>query len=105
MFHQTNEKPSPLILAKRDGNKIHITLLYDEDSSHFIDFDAALFNKLTTATAKQALRDAARRLDEWAKANQLRPGSAWGTAAGISPNAFGIAEVNRDDLRQRGPLP
>lgn len=103
-----NEKPTPYILAQKEGNKIHITLLYDEDSSHFIDLDYEAFRQLNSSAARVALRQAAMRLQEWAKRQAGPPPSMWdtfGTAAGISPNAFGVAVVNKDDLRPPGARP
>jgi hypothetical protein len=98
-----NEKPTPCVLAQKEGNKIHITLLYDEDSSHYIDLDYEAFRQLNSGAARLALRQAAMRLQDWETGRGHNPRSDWyatGTA-GVNPNAFGAAMVNRDDLRPR----
>lgn len=103
-----NEKPTPYVLAHKEGNKIHITLLYDEDSSHFIDLDYEAFRQLNSSAARVALRQAAMRLQDWAKGQALNPPSIWnaiGTAAGSTPNRVGDVVVNRDDLRPPGATP
>jgi hypothetical protein len=99
-----NEKPTPYILAHKEGNKIHITLLYDEDSSHYIDLDCAAFQRLNSSAARVALREAALRLQRWAESQALKPPSMWectGTAASNTPNRFGDVIVNGDDLRPK----
>jgi hypothetical protein len=100
-----NEKPTPYVLAHKEGNKIHITLLYDEDSSHFIDLDCAAFQQLNSSAARVALRMAAIQLQQMAKAQVVNPPSMWdtyGTAARNTPNRFGDVIVNGDDLRPPG---
>jgi hypothetical protein len=100
-----NEKPPPYVLAHKEGNKIHITLLYDEDSSHYIDFDFEAFRQLNGSAAKLALRMAAIQLQQMAKAQAINPPSMWectGTAASSNPNRFGDVIVNGDDLKPKG---
>jgi hypothetical protein len=100
-----NEKPTPYVLAHKEGNKIHITLLYDEDSSHFIDLDYAAFKQLNSGAARVALREAALRLQRWAESQAIKPPSMWdtyGTAVSNTPNRFGDVIVNKDDLRPPG---
>ena len=99
------EKPTPYVLAHKEGNKIHITLLYDEDSSHFIDLDCAAFQQLNSSAARVALREAALRLQRGAESQAIKPPSIWdtnGTAASNTPNRFGDVIVNGDDLRPPG---
>jgi hypothetical protein len=104
----TNEKPTPYVLATKEGNKIHITLLYDEDSSHYIDLDCAAFQRLNSSAARVALRQAALRLQQWAESQVVKPPSMWdtnGTAASSNPNRFGDVIVNGDDLKPKGATP
>ena len=100
-----NEKPTPYVLAHKEGNKIHITLLYDEDSSHYIDLDYAAFKQLNSGAVRLALREAAMRLQQWAESQAIKPPSMWdtyGTAASSNPNRFGDVIVNGDDLKPKG---
>jgi hypothetical protein len=99
------EKPTPYVLAHKEGTKIHITLLYDEDSSHFIDLDCAAFQQLNSSAARVALRMAAIQLQQRAMAQVVNPPSMWdtnGTAARNTLNRFGDVIVNKDNLRPPG---